>query len=339
MSVDFKPTAESELDDVRALLLSTFQVQADAPFANADLLRWKYFDPGRNGGSPRSFIMKQANQAVAHLGISPVRLLLPGREVPGQCFMDWAGTRGLPGVGVVLMKRLMQTSEVGVVAGGDEPTRAVIPELGFAPYGSLEYFVRIIRPLKRYLERSFPSGSNWKDLARLARNAVWRVSPLLPAPEAWSVKPVSRFEAGAWYNWPTSTLTLTRRDPDVLNYWLRCPRGAFSGFELFFAGQRCGYFLLNKIAGQTRIVDLRVGAEEPQAWQAAFTLASRAAAEDPDTSEIFAVASNPLVKEAIRRNGFRKRHQAPLFIYDPGNLMADHRPLHWNPIDDDTAIV
>src|SRR4029077_15549922 len=282
-------TMESHLLDVRSLLLSAYSVGPDAPIANPDLLRWKYFDPKVNGNRPRGYILRQENKVVAHCGVTPVRFLRKDREVSGVCFMDWAGDTGLPGISSVLLRQLMETSEVAVVAEDSEVTRAVIPRLGCVPYGTLKYFARIVRPLKRYLSRTSLSQTNLDDLATLARNALWSLPPLAPLSADWSVKPVLRFEPGTGYNQPAKAFTLTRRDPEILNYWLRCPSGAFFSYLILHAGEPCGYFLLNRLGWQTRIVDLRVLTEESPVWQAAYALAARQAAEDLNTCEILTV--------------------------------------------------
>jgi hypothetical protein len=337
MSVAYSPTAEAELEDLRSFLLSAFEAGPEAPLMKVDLLRWKYFDPHTNGNSPRSYILKQQNAAVAHCGAAPVRFLMPQKEVRGVCFMDWAGNRRLPGIGVVLMRRIMQENAVAVVAGGNEGTRSVIPRLGFVPDGTLEHYVRVVRPRKLF--QTHGSEAVWKRTARFVRNLVWNQSSLRSVPDDWTAAPISQFVPGHWYYVAASTFTLTRRDPEILNHWLRCPRGASSGSLIRRAGQACGHFLLNRLGSRTRIIDLRVDSEQPNDWENAYTLATRQAMEDPDTGEILAVASMPLARQALLANGFRLRESVPLFLYDPGHVMASHPPIHWNPIDDDTALV
>jgi hypothetical protein len=94
------------------------------------------------------------------------------------------------------------------------------------------------------------------------------------------------------------------------------------------SGKPRGYFLLSSVGPQTRIADLFVDSTEPTAWTAAYALAGRAAQDLPETSEIAALASIPLARQALLANGFRPRGSDPAWVSDPGQRLDDARPLY-----------
>jgi hypothetical protein len=130
-----------------------------------------------------------------------------------------------------------------------------------------------------------------------------------------------------------------RRSAKYLNYWLRSPTVAISGFAIQRAKKNLGYFLLSRVGGQTRIADLRLSSTTQDDWNAAYSLAERVAAADPETCEITAVASTLFSEIALRSSGFRQRGSAPLFLYDPQKKLRDSSPIYWNLIDGDAAYI
>lgn len=337
MNLTFSATSPSDLPEVQSFLLSAFGVQQDAPVFRPGFLQWKYFEPIPDWHGSRAFVLRGNGRVIAHCAVYPVRLLLGNRDVTSLCPMDWASR--YPGAGASLSRRLrlMELAETAVVTGGSKESRTVIPHLGFSHYGDLEFYARVVRPWKQF--RSRPREDGWRDPARFLRNFAWSWTPSPSVSEGWSVVGTSRFREEAWFSQASAAITFTKRDPELLNYWLRCPIGTPSGFLLFHEDQPCGHVLMNKLGGQARIIDIRVAHEDLAAWQAAFALATRVAIEDRDVCEILAVASTRVAREALLQNGFRFCGQQPIYLYDPGKILTDQPALHWNLIDGDTAII
>lgn len=335
MNLTFSATSPSDLPEVQSLLLSAFGVQTDAPSVEPGLLQWKYFEPIPDWQGSRAFGLRRNGRVIAHCAVYPVRLLLGNREVTSLCLMDWASR--YPGAGASLSRRLMELAETTVVTGGSKEARTVIPHLQFSHYGDLEFYAQVVRPWKQF--RTRPREAGWRDPARLLRNFAWSRTRLPSVSEGWSAVRITRFTEEAWFSQASAALTFTKRDPELLNYWLRCPIGAPSGVLLLHEERPCGHVLINKLGGQARIIDIRVAAEELAAWQAAFTLATRVAIEDSDVCEILAVASTQIAREALLQCGFRLRGREPIYLYDPGKILTDQPALHWNLIDGDTAII
>jgi hypothetical protein len=72
-------------------------------------------------------------------------------------------------------------------------------------------------------------------------------------------------------------------------------------------------------------------------WDAAYSLAAQAAANDPETCETVAVASTLFAEIALLNSKFRLREKSPFFLFDPGKKLRDAPPIYWSLIDGDAA--
>jgi hypothetical protein len=140
------------------------------------------------------------------------------------------------------------------------------------------------------------------------------------------------FDARAGSPFPCS-----RRTPQLMNYYLRCPSAVFTAALLIQAGVPRGWYVLSRLGGQVRIADIWVNSMSAADWSAAYTLAARAASGDPEACELVATASIPPAVEAAARTGFRFRHAEPVFVLDPRKLFAASQPLNVTFIESDLA--
>ena len=334
MSLDVQPSAAAQLKEIASLLCQAFGAPTNATFADPRLLQWKYFDSAEIWDRPCSYVLTQAEALTAHCAIAPIKLIIPDREaVSGVCFMDWASARQTPYAGLLLKKRLLSATEIAIVTGGTAATRALIPKLGFAVQTNVDVFARVTRPFRQW--RTRPRTSHWKDTARLLRNSAWSFAPLGLRNGQWTAVQVERFTEATRVS--TTATTTPEHGVELLNYWLRCPSVRVEGYEIRNDGVRCGHFLLNRIAGQTRIADLRLTTAELREWQMAYRLATETAAHDPTTCEVVALASAPLTRAALAGCGFRQRGSTPLSIYDPQHKLSSAPPLLWSYIDNDAG--
>jgi hypothetical protein len=338
MSLEFLPTAPEDLDAVSALLLAGFKAAPGATFVDQRLLHWKYFEAGPQWSGSRGYMLKQGSDIQAHCGVWPVHLSVSAGNVSCLCFVDWVSDRSAPGSGFLIKKKLMTLAETAIVVGGTDDTRAVIPRLGFEIAGEVGFFVRVARPWKQF--RTRPTEGVGKDLARLIRNTAWsRIGKTVSTQEGWSAEKLEFFEDSLLKNCCKREDPTPWRSAKYLNYWLRSPTVAISGFAIKRAEKNLGYFLLSRVGGQTRIADLRLGSTIQDDWNAAYSLAETVATEDPETCEITAVASTLFSEIALRSSGFRQRGSAPLFLYDPKRKLRDSPPIYWNLIDGDAAYI
>jgi hypothetical protein len=110
-----------------------------------------------------------------------------------------------------------------------------------------------------------------------------------------------------------------------------------SGFKIMRDGETRGLFLLSRVSGQARVVDIRVVSEDQSDWTIGYRLAADAARLDLETCEILGVASTTLSYDSLKSSGFRDRGRVPLFVHDRDKVLAGCPPLFWNMIDGDAA--
>ncbi len=327
-------TESADLDAVASLLVEVFNSPPDAPFVNYEVLHWKYLEAGPQWQGSRSYTFRQGDKLHAHCAVWPLNLHFRDYDVSCLCYIDWANRSNLPGAGFMLKKKLMKLSQTSIVVGGSAETREIVPRLGFSHVADVETFARVVRPWKQY--RSRPAEPLLKGVARLARNSYWRLSASGKAATNWSAQRVESFTSTFDFNYRSEYPT-AYRDANYLNFWLQCSAAPVTGFELLNDGTLAGYFLLSRVDGQTRIADIRVNSDDPTHWRTAYCIAAETAAGDPETCEILAVASTPLVRDSLQGCGFYSRGNVPLFLYDPQQLLKNHPPMFWNMIDGDAA--
>jgi hypothetical protein len=343
MALQLQTTTDSDLDAVVEALVTGFKIAPDASFVNRRLLEWKYFEPGPRWEGTRSYLLRNGDAVQAHCGVLPINLGFAGGIVTCLCFTDWVGSQRFPGAGVLLKQMIMAFAETAIEVGGTADTRAVIPRLNYKLTGNVGVFARVVRPWKQFRTRS--SEGIGKDVARLARNAMWSRAPAGAIPEDWYAARLKSFDS-------ISTTVLNQlsyahptpeRSADYLNYCLRCPAAEIAGFAILKGSRTRGYFLLTRMGGQARIIDIRLIREEGtdlegQAdWNAAYALAAKTAEDDPETCEISAVASTEFARAALRSGGFRQRGSLPLALYDPQEKLRAAPAIFWNMIDSDSA--
>lgn len=337
MPLQIEPTSPSEQDALIQFLISVFQAKPDAPFLNAKLMHWKYFVPRADWNEPRSFVLKQEGQIAAHTGIFPITFLVGSREIRCIYMIDWAATLSVPGAGVLLQRKLASLTDTFLTVGGSTQTQEILPKLGFKQLPNVQLYARVIRPFAQARARKL---EGWKSPIRIARNIVWSLAPLPAVATGWSAARVTQFDDSPLAPLRMRTTvesTICKHSPAMLNYMLCCPGARFSAFLLSKEKEPCGYFMLSWVNRQCRIADVSLNSTASSDWQAVFALATRTAADDPETCEIEAASSLPFMSDAILCNGFRLRESLPVFLSDPHDLLLGAPPLHLNLVDGEAS--
>lgn len=327
MPLTFVPTGRDDVPELVRFLTSVFGLRDDAPFVAKELIEWKYFAAHPYWDGPRSYLLKQDGRFAAHGCAHPVTFLAPGRSVTSTRVIDWAGGPAVPGAGVLLFRKFASLAETLLAVGGSPETQGILPKIGFRRAGELSLYVRPVRPFQQFLRRPRKDA---RSVARLVRNLAWSRAASAGPAQRFTAVPVERFERLTEQGAGTE-FTSTKRSPELLNHMLACPGAVFRGFAIREGADQRGHFLLSRVAGQTRIVDIRIEGD----WKAAFALATREAARDPETCEIAAAASVDPLRDAILANGFQPRGAEPVFLFDPKRLLADASPLHVQLLDGD----
>lgn len=337
MPLELALATPQDEEAITRFLLEVFQLPPSAPFVQRDLLRWKYFEPRPDWDGSRSYVLKQDGRIHAHACVVPVVFPTAGGPVTAIRLIDWAGGRGLPGSGVLLLKKLMDYAGAVIAVSGSEQTQKVLPRIGFQVRARASIYARATRPWRQFRTDPFPRG--WKAPFRLARNVCWSLALLPAVPRGWTARPIPRFDSSLEHllTDPGELFTRPRRSPEMMNYMLRCPGAIFTAFEVRQETRPRGYFVLSRVAGQTRIAELWVDSGDPEDWRALCSLAVHSAAADPDTCEIFALASIGLLKNALAGSRLRLRRQEPIFVYDPRELLRGIPELNIGMIEGDEA--
>lgn len=321
-------------------LLAAFGLGPEAPFVAPDLIRWKYDDQRPDWSGPRSFVWKDGDAIVAHACMCPVTYSLPSGDVLGSYLIDWGAARKSAGAGVALLRSLGRKCDALFAVGGSPDTCAILPKLGYRHIGDLRLYVRVLRPWLQ--SRTDPFRRGWKAPFRLARSFVWsRKEAPAPGPQWWS-KPVPGFDASVeplFEARSRSPYACTRRTPALMNYYLRCPAAIWSVALVLHESNPRGWYVLARVGGQCRIADIWVDSDNAADWTAAYALAGRAAALDPQVCELVASASISPAIEAAALAGFRFRRADPIFVLDPKKRFAAAPPLNVTFLESDVAYI
>lgn len=337
------PTAKEDLPELTEFLLGVFHAAPGAPFVAPAMLEWKYFTPRPDWNGSRSYVMRSEGRIVAHGCVVPVTYRLPAAPagsapaVSGMRIIDWAGGRQLPAAGVRVMRALAALSDTVVAVGGSADALRVFPKMGFQHCGDVHVFARVVRPWRQF--RSDPYPREWKAPLRLGRSTLLSMRNLPAAPAGWRCDRVPAFDSSVCtaLQFDAPDFTSVERTPALLNYMLACPGAAFSGFLLRERDRVRGYFLLCHVAGQTRIVDIHIDSAAVSDWRAAFSLATRQAADDPATCEILAVSAIPQGIAALQNCGYRFCRLDPIFLLDPRRRLAGAPPVNLDLLVGDEA--
>ncbi len=326
MALAFTGTARTEVAELRRFLAGAFGTGEGAPFLDTCLLEWKYFCERPGWAGARSYIVRRGDAIAAHGCAHPVRFLAPAGAVSSTRVIDWAAAGAVPGAGVLLLSKFAGLADTLLALGGSPETRAILPKVGFRHVGELRMYAR---PVRLWRQLRLRGGNLGRSVARLARNLAWKARPLAGAPAGWLARKVTRFGEIPVPS-PFDGVTVAERTSELLNAMLCCPGAFMEGYEILREGATAGYFLLSRVRGQARIADLWV---ENGEWRAAYALAARAAAANPETVEVMAACATMEEREAIEAAGFAGRGSEPVFLYDPAGRLRT--PLRITLLDGD----
>ena len=338
-ALEFTATTPRDQTAVTRFLISAFHSAPDAPFVDPNLQAWKYFESRPDHVGSRSYILRQAERIVAHGAVYPVSFLTANGEVTSSRVIDWAADVRAPGAGISLFRKLAALRESALAVGGTEQTLEILPNVGFEHRGNLDIYARVVRPARQVLRQRW---RNWKVPLRFARNFCWSLRPYSSHRGHWSAARVQSFDetlSPVIESRRRAPWTVGSRSIPVLNYYLRCPVGNVAAFLISRNTNSEGYFILSRLAGQSRIADLWIASTVLADWTAAVGLAARTAAADPACVEIMAAGSVELVRRALESNGFVTRRRDPILILDPRESLPKEVPLFLTLIDGDEWLV
>jgi hypothetical protein len=358
------PLVPLDLPELSRFLTTGFGTSSDAAFATPEVLHWKYLDPGlleaanhtvvrssagSNADLPCSFVARDTSGSIiGHLGIC--RTSFEGQALAGYGghlstihIVDWLGSPQHRSVGISLMRKAHRETTTQFGLGVSPSALAVGERAGYALRSLVPVYTHVVRP-SYSLRASAPRP--YQRWARLAFNQTrnW-LRPIAKPHRALTVKRITAFgpEIDPIVQNAQLHAILTRRDSMRLNYMLRFPRQAMTGWHIVDeADSLCGIALLNVVPNSTdhtnagKIVDCLLGSVDVTLWHAAFLSLAREL-KNQGADIVQAYASTPWADEALQQAGFQSRFSVKFHTRDPQELIPHGVLFHLTPLEGDYA--
>ncbi len=301
-------------------------------------LHWKYWQPRADWRGPRSFVLADGSEILAHGGIVPGTCAWESQRLRTLHVIDWAASPREIGAGVALMNYVGQQAEALLAIGGSAQTMQILPRIGFRAAGFAVGYTRALSPLRLLQD---PRQRNWRLLPRFVRSLAWKLAaPPASAGDDWLARRVAGDDLeriSVALPIPTRGMGVFERSAGLFSYALACPIAPMHLYSVERAGRVRGYFLLVSAPGQVRIVDCWMDSDRPVDWRALIHCAVEEARRDPDAAEVVIWASDPLLSECLRTSGFHARQKTPILLRPTNGAAVPVAPLRVQMLDNDEA--
>lgn len=329
---------ESGLEELGAFLCGAF-TEAEHKFSFApDVLRWKYLDPSGFGGASRSLLVKENGRIVANIGLHFTAF----GDVSAVYPYDWIASGTKSPRGLLLLLRMQRMAEVQYVLGCTAVAAQVYERSGYRVVTVVPLFQKILGSVAwRYLHARQPL---WRKAILLALDrgrSVW--NPGRAPRYNVELRRVSVFGAELTDITQRAPATIhSRRDPQLLNHYLRYPSGTIRGWHVFHNNQLRGFALTNVIQRSSvrigKILDCYLDTNETEFWAAAiFQLVNEL--RKSGCQHVMAYGSAPWMAGALRANGFFERGHTPLQWRDAKNRITLDKPFHLTHLEADIGLM
>jgi hypothetical protein len=358
------PLSPVDLPELSRFLTTGFGTLLDADFATPDVLYWKYLEPGvpdsgnehhssiSTGSAlplPQSLLARDKDgQIIGHLGLC--RTAFEGQALANYNgrlstihIIDWLGSPQHRSVGVSLLRKAHQETATQFGLGVSQSALVVGERAGYVLRSLVPVYTRVVRP--GYWLRAGNPGRlrGWVKL--VLKGARDCIHPMAPAPRVLTLKRVTSFglEINPIVENAKFHAILTERGASRLNYMLRFPRQALTGWHIHDEA-RClrGIALLNVIYNRGdptkigTIVDCLLENVDVPLWRAAFlALLHELANQGADVVQAY--GSTPWANEALQQAGFQSRFSTKFHIRDRRGLIPRGVVFHLTPLEGDYA--
>jgi hypothetical protein len=335
MKPSIRPSTPDDAPAIAALLTEVLDFGRSRAATDPLQLHWKYWQERPDWSGSRSFVLVRGTEVLAHAGV-----------VPGSCawgaehrrvihVIDWAARPGAVGAGIVIMKHIGRLTDILLAIGGSAHTVAILPTLGFVPYGKATRYVRPLRlslPVGAALQRHRLVPRVLRSLLRPlivpAVDRALRLRPIAPGALASIDLPLPR---------PTPILAVLERSAATFAHALACPTVPMTLHVIEQDDRVRGYCLLAFAPGQVRIVDCWIDSQEADDWRAVVHLAVREALRAPGATRLVTVASDPLLAQCLQESGFFRREAQRVQLLPTGRPGIPPMALRVQMLDDDAA--
>jgi hypothetical protein len=237
----------------------------------------------------------------------------------------------------MLYRKQMATAPVSFVIGGAPATRLMVPRIGFRYVGEALTYAAWLRPWREFQTRP----RTGKSILRLLHGLTHPARNPRQTTAEWDFAPVNQFDDSLVpvLNDTKRTWTYCGRTLADLNYALKCPYLKMQAFLLRRQGQLMGYFIIGsgKPDWEARLLDLVVNSEDADDWNSACAAVTKATQLDPEVCRIRALATFPILSQALARNGYWCQYKEPIMIHAPANALDCAFPVSFQLIDGDSG--
>jgi len=334
MSSVVRASTPADQDAITAL----FRKAGLRPNAEPQQLHWKYWLEREDFPGPRSFVLCEGPEIIAHAGIVPGNCISTRGRRRLMHLIDWAALPSATGAGVALMKHIGQNVDALLAIGGSKDTLRLLPHLGFRGVGEALIHARPLHPLQILRQRS---GTAWKRIPRVIRSGIWNW--LAPRARSSEMK-FARLGANELdsiagvFPTPAATGDVIERSVAGLRYFLACPIVQVALFSISQSGRPRGYTLLAYTPGQVRLADCWIDSESPEDWQTLINCAVQAARQWPDAAELITWSSDAQHAANLRACGFHVRMHLPVSLrFRIREAGAATAPIRVQMLDNDAA--
>jgi hypothetical protein len=332
MNSSVRPTSIDDMSKVRNFLQQAFSTSRDAHFLDPAVMAWKYWDRRGDWEGPRSYVLEYDGVIVAHAGIYP--LTFCAGQVRGAHIIDWASAKGSPG-GFALLQKMGTMFDFLYGISVSEMTRKVLAASGFVEYARQWRGARTVRPFQQILKYQF---QNWKIAPRLVRNL------LLSSPKAadggleegWKSEEITPSDVSEeFYPQIMADSYFSPRPPEFFEYLLRCPVMKMRLHSIQDKSGPKGHFAIGVLRGQARIAGVWLRNPDPEGWQAAFSLAQRAATQLKEACEILVAGTEGPSEQGAARSGLRITGYNPVYLLNKKGKLTLPQNFQFQLSDDD----
>lgn len=311
------------------------------PHSDPRHLHWKYWQERTDWSGPRSFVLTDGRELLAHVAVVPGAVRYGGTRARVIHMIDWAARRDAAGAGIRLSKHVAQMSDCVLATGGSRHTLKILPLMGYVECGRISGYARTLSPLG-ILRRPIPSRR--KLLPRMARSLLWSLAAPRRDSAGWQTRRIEtdeiermRLPLPTPKSGPTqeSGTAVFERSPALLRHALGCPIVPIELYGLEKGGRIGGYFLLSYAPGQARIADMWMASQDPADWRALILGAVNQARSKSGLAELIVWSSDPSLSQILEGCGFHERLSLPISLRLSPDTSLPHDIMRVQMLDSD----
>ncbi|MCA9500473.1 MAG: hypothetical protein KC588_14875 [Nitrospira sp.] len=332
----------SDIPELSRFLANGFNLPVDCELFSPDVLRWKYLDCRGTALSSRSLIVRKNGNIIGHVGLCTTSFIIPGeppQQIDSVHLIDLLASRDYPTVGLFLMKHAFRKISTQYAIGMSAEARKIARILGYRVICNVPIFCNIIRPLYR-LKAEPSTLRKYLGVGKDLVSVLWscsrppQVNLRLCRVDVFGgeIEGIIRACKREWI--------YTERSKELLNYFLRYPKGNVTGWLLHEGTIPVGFAILSiSVEGRIRkakIVDCFLNSGDPEKWHSAVeALLQELKGRSVDLITSYATA--PEMLQALKNNGFYQRDSTPFYLRDPSQLIPTNLSFYFMPLEADHA--